>query len=155
MEWELEVTYPDPFAGFLALFSFVKLSFGNDSKFLPMGCINSDYDFLGSLTVTCIGPIIVVLVIGLVTMATKAYTAGKYAVVVLSFCVLPQCATTIFRIFSCTTFDEEDTYLNADYSVPCSGGAYDGAVGFAVIMILMCVCGTRYGDPVCIVIACV
>ena len=144
MQWELEATYPQPFTSFLGFFSFVKLSLGNDSKLLPMGCLTSNYDYLDSLLVSTLGPMVCVAVIGLISFVRSLgaekkatiWNQGKYAIVVLSFCVLPQYSTTIFRTFLCTKFDGESSYLNADYSVECTG-RYDAFFTLAILMVFV------------------
>ena len=76
-----------------------------------MGCLTTAYDYLDSFLISTLGPLAAVGFVALISAmraarraargddARVAWSQGKYAVVVLTFCVLPQSSTAIFRTF--------------------------------------------------------
>ena len=68
IEWELEMKFPEPFKTFQALVGMLRLSLGQDSRVLPIGCL-FDTDFLDTLLIATVGPLAGLVIIYLAFQA--------------------------------------------------------------------------------------
>jgi len=123
-------------------------SFGNLIGF-------AGFDFLNSLLVVTIFPLIVVSLLGITyaTIAIRSKITGKtdergatviYVFLFFTFFILVQCSTTVFDFFQCKSFpealnefgeSEEKKYLNKDYSLDCNSSRYNSYVPYSHTMI--------------------
>ena len=55
----------------------------------------------------------------------------------VTFCILPQTSTVIFRMFDCTSYDQIGEFLTADLSINCAHDTHTMYVVLAVIMIVV------------------
>ena len=153
VSWQLALTFPDPFASVQAALSFVQMSLGNDSRLLPMGCLTRNYDYYGSILISTLGPMfggVLIAAFGMLRSSgldenakKRVMNQHKYALILLTFCVLPTASAAIFRTYDCREIMENDetgasrSWLVADLQLECGTAQHSTFMAISGIMILL------------------
>lgn len=166
MPVSMNVAFPASFARYLSAVSALNL---NVMSVVPINCGSGSYNFIDKLVMMTLAPIgfSLLLLIGcMVECARHAIRVSflsaeseedavtriksRYLTLffLLTYLVLPNVATTIFRTFLCTdvgpkdaTTDVNDRYLTADMRISCDSDYYQRGVIYASFMIVVYVVG--------------
>jgi len=71
----------------------------------------------------------------------KCRDASSYAVLLVTFLVLPGCTTVLFNFFKCREFvvpgGKDVSFMYKDYAIDCNGDRYQSMIGYTVFMIMV------------------
>ncbi|CAN0363396.1 unnamed protein product, partial [Scytosiphon promiscuus] len=141
------VTYPHVYQRFLDAVNVLNFDFGWISQ-LSVGCL-FDIGIHGRLLIATIGPIIVVMFLGLTyVVATKARKRSAEAlhlirhklvsiVLLLTFLVYSSVSSILFQMFACDDVGDGKKYLRADYRVECDSSKHIAFQIYAGFMIFL------------------
>ncbi|KAH8063311.1 hypothetical protein JL722_2476 [Aureococcus anophagefferens] len=163
MTWQLpQIPFPDIMQA--------PISFSNYFSFdvfsvIPLECYGS-VSFFNSMVMTTTLPFIVAaLIVAYVGLRFLCVTdpdkrkhlknSASYALLLLSFCVLPGCSSVCFQYFGCSEYEMGATYngkaramlsvLNADPNIRCNEPRYDSWRLYVLLMIFIYPIGTPLG----------
>ena len=115
---------------------------------LSASCV-VDIDFHDRLLFATIGPIAVIILLGMtyyITARRNRQSEGAvptvqqkhlYAVLLLTFFVYTNVSSILFQTFSCEHLEDEKLYLRADYRIECDSTKHEKLQVYAVIMIII------------------
>ena len=139
------VTFPDVYQRFLDAVDVLNFEF---SWVLSAGCV-FNFDFHDHLLIATIGPIVIVLLLGVTFLtaaakhqnleATLLNTRHKHVSMVLlvTFLIYSNVSSMIFQMFACEVLDDGKNYLRADYRIECDSAKHQTLQIFAGFMILL------------------
>ena len=126
---------PENFKAFLSSIQFVT---ANIFQFVNIGCVAESFNFyLMLLSVTLI-PLALMMALFLLGRFKRSFRDTCYALALaLSFIILPGVSTLVFRAFPCDPFDDERTFLRADYGISCNTKTYTFFKFYAGVMVFI------------------
>jgi predicted outer membrane repeat protein len=158
------IIFPVSFVEYLNYYSIFQLNL----VFLPdVGCIVQT-NYYNNLLISTISPFILygVIVIGLGIMVWHAkrlnernpYYTEKYyrrdvvtSAFIISYFVLVSVSTKIFQVYQCETFDNDQSYLVADYSINCNSNNRSFYILYGSLMILIYPIGIPFAYAIMLV----
>jgi hypothetical protein len=139
----LDFTYPEPFASFTDLFSFIKISF------ISIDCV-ADKNYHDEVYATSAFPLMLctgVLASYVARVALNAkltrsqrahgFSAHAGAALLVTYLVLPKVATVQLQGLNCLQLRTGEAYLKADTSIDCNGEDHQRFIIFNVLLILL------------------
>jgi hypothetical protein len=105
---------------------------------MTLKCVDRTYNFYGTVAFSTLVPIILVAATWLATI--PRYVSQEKAtstILLICFLVLPYASTNLFRVFLCTDFDDDRSFLTADLSLSCDSSAHDYMTVYASLCILV------------------
>ena len=139
------VTYPDTYQRFVDGVDIFNFDLGWT---MSTGCLIT-FDFHDRLLVSTIGPIVVVMVLGITyTIAVSRYRRSEEVlqnvrhkhmstVLVLTFMVYSSASSLVFQMFDCEHLEDGNYYLRADYRIQCDSSKHRALQVFAGVMMVL------------------
>ena len=154
IQWNLNVIFPKPFAGFLSLLSFFQLDF------LTLDCVSGENSFYAKVYVTQFFPIVIVALIAFVGVLRiivshvwsrsspadspqiNTYHDGivnqhVYAALLVTYIVLPTVASLQFKAMDCVTMHHDgSSFLRVDSAIDCDSEEYEDFSNVVILGII-------------------
>ena len=139
------VTFPDVYQRFLDAVDILNFEF---SWVLEAGCV-FNFDFHDHLLIATIGPIFIVLMLGITFLTAAAKHQNSEAtllnirhkhvsmVLLVTFLIYSNVSSMIFQMFACEVIDDGKNYLRADYRIECDSAKHQALHIFSGFMILL------------------
>ena len=139
------VTYPDTYQRFVDGVNIFNLDFG---WAMSTGCLIA-IDFHDRLVISTIGPIVVVMVLGITyTIAIYRHRRSQEVlhnirhkhvstVLLLTFLVYSRAGSLVFQMFDCEYLEDGNYYLRADYRIQCDSPKHKALQVFAGVMMAL------------------
>ena len=139
------VTYPDTYQRFVDGVDILNFDLGWT---MSTGCLIT-FDFHDRLLVSTIGPIVVVMVLGITyTIAVSRYRRSEEVlqnvrhkhmstVLVLTFLVYSSASSLVFQMFDCEHLEDGNYYLREDYRIQCDSSKHRALQVFAGVMMVL------------------
>jgi hypothetical protein len=124
----LDLEYPEPFGELLASLSLVTIDLNSLTTGLECFFNESSSYYFYVLIATLFPTFVCILLV----LARKPYW-----VVFVTFLMLPASSVAAFRVYACETFDDDSTWLRADYNVECDTELHNFFKLYAGFVILL------------------
>ena len=144
------VTYPHVYQSFLDTVNVLNFDLGWISQ-LSVGCL-FDIGIHCRLIIATIGPIIVVMFLGVTYVVAAKGSQGSAAalysirhkhmstLLLLTFLVYSSVSSILFQMFACDKLEDGRKYLRADYRVECDSSKHIAVQIYAGFMIFLYTC---------------
>lgn len=141
------VTYPHVYQSFLDTVNVLNFDLGWISQ-LSVGCL-FDIGIHGRLIIATIGPIMVVMFLGVTYVVAAKGSQGSAAalysirhkhmstLLLLTFLVYSSVSSILFQMFACDKLEDGRKYLRADYRVECDSSKHIAVQIYAGFMIFL------------------
>lgn len=139
------VVYPGVYQRFLDIVDVLNFDL---TWVLSAGCV-VDVDFHDRLLISTTGPIVVMLLLGVIyTVARRMHRGSEHAirnvehkhvsmVLLVTFLVYSSVSATVFQMFACEDLDDDKQYLRADYRIECTSSKHRAVRVYAGFMVAL------------------
>jgi len=146
VSFTMEVVFPWPFSGLLNFLSFISfdistldcLSFGGEERVYNTVYAYSLAPIIIALLIIIVGAIRVFLLLP-VTRRTEVVSQHSYALLLLSYLVMPPVTTKQFQALNCFTLqhDDERSFLRQDSSIICNDSEHEDFMVVDAFLIIL------------------